>query len=59
MAALQTEKDLEIVLEYMSAGDLGLLLEERKLFPEDWARTWLGETLLAIDWLHELGYAHR
>lgn len=59
VAALQSDNDLTILLEYLPAGDLGLLLEERKILPETWARVWTAECLQAVFWIHELGFAHR
>lgn len=46
-------------MEYLPAGDIGLLLTERKVLPLTWVRLWSAETLQAIAWLHQLGYAHR
>ena len=59
IAALQNGTDLTVLLEYLPAGDLGLLLEERKTIPEAWARFWTAECLQAIFWMHDIGYAHR
>ncbi|KYO34461.1 serine/threonine-protein kinase MRCK alpha-like [Alligator mississippiensis] len=58
--AFQDERSLYLVMDYYPGGDLLTLLsrfEER--LPEDLARFYLAEMVLAIDSLHRLGYVHR
>lgn len=59
LAAVQSAEDLGLLLEYLPAGDLGLLIEERKRLPEAWSRLWVAQTLVTLRWLNGLGYAHR
>lgn len=59
VAAMQDETTLTVLMEYQPAGDLGLLLEDRKTLPEAWTRLWAAECLVALIWLHDLGYIHR
>lgn len=59
IAATQDATHLHLILEYLPAGDLGLLLAERKVLPIKWVRLWIAQTAQAIIWLHGLGYAHR
>lgn len=59
IGALQDATHLHLVLEYLPAGDIGLLLTERKVLPLRWVRLWIAQTFQAIAWLHDLGYAHR
>lgn len=59
IAAVQDATHLNLALEYLPAGDIGLLLAERKVLPLKWVRLWTAQTVQAIAWLHNLGYAHR
>lgn len=46
-------------MEYLPGGDLLHLMCEHSLFTEEQTRFYLAEITLAINSLHELGYAHR
>ena len=46
-------------MDYYCGGDLLTLLSKFDRLPEDMARFYLAETVLAIDSLHKLGYVHR
>jgi len=59
IGASQDATHLHLILEYLPAGDIGLLLTERKVLPLKWVRLWVAQTAQGIDWLHKLGYAHR
>lgn len=59
VGAAQDDTSLSIVLEYLPAGDIGLVLEERKVIPEAWAKYWIAQIVKALSWLHGIGYAHR
>uniref|UniRef100_A0A8C7B397 non-specific serine/threonine protein kinase n=1 Tax=Neovison vison TaxID=452646 RepID=A0A8C7B397_NEOVI len=58
--AFQDENYLYLVMDYYVGGDLLTLLSkfEDKL-PEDMARFYIGEMVLAIDSIHQLHYVHR
>ncbi|CAN8215567.1 unnamed protein product [Coccothraustes coccothraustes] len=58
--AFQDENYLYLVMDYYVGGDLLTLLSkfEDKL-PEDMARFYIGEMVLAIHSIHELHYVHR
>jgi len=48
------------VMDYYCGGDLLTLLSKfEDRLPEDMARFYLAEMVLAIDCLHKLGYVHR
>lgn len=46
-------------MDYYCGGDLLTLLSKFDRLPEDMAKFYLAETVLAIDSLHKLGYVHR
>jgi serine/threonine-protein kinase MRCK len=46
-------------MDYYCGGDLLTLLSKFDRLPEEMARFYLAETVLAIDSLHKLGYVHR
>jgi serine/threonine protein kinase len=48
-----------LVMDYLPGGDLMSLLMRRDTLPEDEARFYAAEALLAIASLHALGFAHR
>jgi len=52
--------DQYFVMDYYCGGDLLTLLSKfEDHLPEDMARFYLAEVVLAIDCLHKLGYVHR
>ena len=52
--------DQYFVMDYYCGGDLLTLLSKfEDHLPEDMARFYLAEMVLAIDCLHKLGYVHR
>ena len=52
--------DQYFVMDYYCGGDLLTLLSKfEDRLPEDMARFYLAEMVLAIDCLHKLGYVHR
>lgn len=58
--AFQDEICLYFVMDYQPGGDLfGLLLREGGTIPESAAIFYLGEILLALNDLHEMGFVHR
>ena len=59
IAATQDDTHLHILLEYLPACDLELLLQEHNTFTEHAAKVWIAQTVVALDWLHDLGFVHR
>eukprot|EP00727_Mastigamoeba_balamuthi_P002645 m51a1_g12378 putative protein kinase family protein (936) ;mRNA; f:615436-618653 len=47
------------VLDYVSEGDLLALLHRAGTFPEDTARDYFAEIVLAVEYLHGIGTVHR
>jgi len=46
-------------MEYLVGGDLMSILMKRDILPEDEARFYIAETILAVDSVHKLNYIHR
>ncbi|XP_078673567.1 serine/threonine-protein kinase MRCK alpha-like isoform X6 [Branchiostoma floridae x Branchiostoma belcheri] len=58
--AFQDEDYLYLVMDYYSGGDLLTLLSKfEDRLPEDMARFYVAEMILAVDSIHRLGYVHR
>lgn len=57
--SFQDELFLYMVMEYMPGGDLGSLDPDQEGIPEDQARFYAAELVLALDELHRMGYVHR
>ncbi|KAF4099682.1 serine/threonine-protein kinase MRCK alpha isoform X4 [Onychostoma macrolepis] len=58
--AFQDENNLYLVMDYYVGGDLLTLLSKfEDRLPEDMARFYLAEMVLAIDSVHQLHYVHR
>jgi serine/threonine kinase 38 len=51
--------NLYLVMEYLPGGDLMNLLIEKEVFPEDMARFYIAEAILAVESVHNLNYIHR
>ncbi|XP_051511338.1 rho-associated protein kinase 2-like isoform X4 [Myxocyprinus asiaticus] len=56
--AFQDEKHLYLVMEFMPGGDLVTLTSNYDI-PEEWARFYTAEVVLALDAIHSLGFIHR
>lgn len=59
--SFQDKQNLYFVMEYIPGGDLMSLLMrwEGGVFPEDLARFYMAELILAVDSVHEMGFVHR
>ncbi len=55
----QSKRHTYFVMEYMNGGDMGSLLEKFAPLDEAYARFYLAEILLAVEYLHSLGIIHR
>jgi len=49
----QSEKYLYMVMEFMKGGDLSAMLDKIGRFDESWARYYLANLVLALEYLHE------
>ena len=57
--SFQDEKYLYFILEYIPGGDMMNLLCTQNVFPEDWARFYIAEISLALQFVHNMNYIHR
>lgn len=59
--AFQDQKNLYLVMEFHPGGDLLTLLskQENEILDEKIARFYLAEIIMALHFLHEMGYVHR
>ncbi|CAG0890751.1 unnamed protein product [Cyprideis torosa] len=58
--AFQDESNLYLVMDYYCGGDLLTLLSKHEdRFPEDMARFYIVEVILAISSIHQMRYVHR
>ena len=55
----QDEKHLYFIMEYLPGGDLMNVLIKRDILPENEARFYLAESILAVESVHKLNYIHR
>jgi Serine/threonine protein kinase len=46
-------------MEYLPGGDLMNILMKRDILPEEEARFYIAETILAVDSVHKMNYIHR
>lgn len=56
--AFQDSKYLYMVMDYMPGGDLVNLMSNYDV-PEEWARFYTAELVLALDAIHKMGFIHR
>lgn len=57
--AFQSEKKLFLVMKFLHGGELFFHLRRRGLIREHEARFYVGEMVLAIEFLHNMGIVHR
>eukprot|EP00055_Hartaetosiga_balthica_P013756 m.72047 g.72047 ORF g.72047 m.72047 type:complete len:1349 (-) comp8367_c0_seq4:454-4500(-) len=57
--AFQDDQYLYLAMEYLAGGDLYSLQDKFDYIPEDWARFYTAELVLALETLHSMGYIHR
>ena len=56
--AFQDNKYLYMVMDYMPGGDLVNLMSNYDV-PEEWARFYIAEVVLALDAIDSMGFIHR
>jgi len=57
--SFQDENFLYLVMEFLPGGDLMNMLIKKDIFSLEEARFYIAETILAVDYVHNLGYVHR
>jgi serine/threonine kinase 38 len=57
--SFQDEKILYLVMEYLCGGDLMNILIKRDILPENEAKVYMAECVLAVESVHKLNYIHR
>eukprot|EP00475_Leptophrys_vorax_P030162 TRINITY_DN449_c0_g2_i2.p1 TRINITY_DN449_c0_g2~~TRINITY_DN449_c0_g2_i2.p1 ORF type:complete len:491 (-),score=134.20 TRINITY_DN449_c0_g2_i2:118-1590(-) len=57
--AFQDAKNLYLVMDFLAGGDLVNVLMKHDKLTEDQTRFYIAEIALALNFIHELGYAHR
>lgn len=57
--SFQSADSLYLVMEYLNGGDCFSLLRVFGSFSEEMVRLYVGETILALEYLHERGIVHR
>ncbi|RKP19315.1 serine/threonine-protein kinase orb6 [Rozella allomycis CSF55] len=56
--SFQDETYLYLVMEYLPGGDMMTMLIKYDIFPEDFARFYMAECVMAIESVHQLGFIH-
>lgn len=59
ICSFETKRHLCLVMEYVEGGDCAVMLKKVVCFPENIARFYFAETLLAVEYLHSYGIVHR
>eukprot|EP00172_Hildenbrandia_rubra_P004577 Plantae.Rhodophyta-Hildenbrandia_rubra.ctg95.p1 GENE.Plantae.Rhodophyta-Hildenbrandia_rubra.ctg95~~Plantae.Rhodophyta-Hildenbrandia_rubra.ctg95.p1 ORF type:complete len:460 (+),score=94.45 Plantae.Rhodophyta-Hildenbrandia_rubra.ctg95:179-1558(+) len=57
--AFQSTESLFLIMEFLPGGDLMSLLMVKDILPEEEAKFYIAEMIVAIDSIHKLGYIHR
>lgn len=57
--SFQSKEYLYLVMEYLNGGDCATLVKTLGGLPIDWARNYIGELVLGLDYLHSRNVAHR
>jgi len=57
--SFQDPVNLYLVMEFLPGGDLMTLLMKKDTLSEEEAQFYIAETVLAIDYIHSLGFIHR
>jgi len=55
----QSKEYLYLVMEYLNGGDCAALIKSLGGLPEEWARKYLAEVILGVEYLHRHGIVHR
>lgn len=57
--SFQDENSLFLVMEYLPGGDLMTVLMKRDILPENEAKFYIAELILAVESVHKMNYIHR
>ncbi|KAF9108368.1 hypothetical protein BGX27_008359 [Mortierella sp. AM989] len=57
--SFQSKDYLYLVMEYLNGGDCMALIKAIMRLPEEWARNYLAEVVLGLEYLHNAGIVHR
>ena len=55
----QSRDYLYLVMEYLNGGDCAALIKNMRGLPEPWAKKYIAEVVLGVEYLHEHGIVHR
>ena len=57
--SFQNKDYLYLVMEYLNGGDCAALIKTLGGLPEEWARNYIAEVVLGLEYLHNRGIVHR
>ena len=57
--SFQSKDNLYLVMEYLNGGDCSALVKSMGSLDEEWARRYIAEVVLALEYLHARGIIHR
>ena len=55
----QSKENLYLVMEYLNGGDCAALIKSLGALPEEWAKNYVAEVVLGLEYLHQRGIIHR
>jgi serine/threonine-protein kinase RIM15 len=55
----QSKENLYLVMEYLNGGDCAALIKSLGSLPEEWAKNYVAEVVLGLEYLHQRGVVHR
>lgn len=55
----QSKENLYLVMEYLNGGDCAALIKSIGCLSEEWAKSYVAEVVLGLDYLHQRGIVHR
>lgn len=55
----QSKENLYLVMEYLNGGDCAALIKSLGSLPEEWAKNYIAEVVLGLEYLHQQGVVHR
>lgn len=55
----QSKDNLYLVMEYLNGGDCAALVKTIGCLPEEWAKAYVAEIVLGLEYLHGTGVVHR
>jgi len=55
----QSKDNLYLVMEYLNGGDCAALMKSLGALSEEWAKNYVAEVVLGLEYLHQRGIIHR